>query len=98
MENNIFVEPAVAGVLTQNYVEARLHTDSHDDLLRPLIQEQQLELQGGIGLPFYIVMEPASRRKLVDFNRVDQALLDPNVFRDFLQDGIDEARTLASNR
>jgi len=98
MEVNIFPKPAVAGVLTQNYVEARLHTDSYDDVLRPTIQEQQLELQGGIGLPYYIALEPHSRRKLVEFARADQALRDANVFRAFLLQGVDEARRVAVNR
>ena len=92
MELNIFPQPAVAGTLTRNYVEARLHTDSHDDQARPVLQALQLELQGDNSLPFYIAMHPDTREKLVTFNRAGEALLDPQVFLDFLERGIEQAQ------
>ena len=46
MEVNVFPKPAVAGVLTRNYVEARLHTDAHDEAARERVLEWQDELIG----------------------------------------------------
>lgn len=93
MEVNIFPQPAVAGVLTKNYVEARLHTDSHDADKRPILQALQMEMQGSQALPFYISYDPWSREQLATFNRADKAILDPGVFRAFLLDGVSRATT-----
>lgn len=89
MEGSVLPDPAVAGVLSRNFIEARLHTDAHDEEKREVILAQQLELEEGIGLPYYIVMDPATRAELVEFDRADRALRDVNVFRDFLEEGIE---------
>lgn len=56
MENNLFPDPAVAGVLAKNYVEARLHTDGSTNVER--IRELQHELTGSVATPIYVLLDP----------------------------------------
>jgi hypothetical protein len=65
MENNIFLRPAVAGVMKANFVEARVHTDTmlpEEQLLAN--RKLQLELADTSANPSYVVVEPKSGRVL----------------------------------
>lgn len=52
MEEGFFRKPAVAGVLEERFVEARLHTDF------PELAELQLEMTQSKALPIYLVVDP----------------------------------------
>lgn len=61
VEGTVFPDPAVAGILREHYVEARLHTD---DYSAPERTERQRELQqqmtGVKTLPVYLIQDPDS--------------------------------------
>jgi len=50
-----------------------------------------MELEGGVGLPYYISLDPLTGEELVEFNRPDRALRDKETFRAFLLEGVDKA-------
>lgn len=56
MEQYVFPSPAVAGVLEQGFVEARLHTDGEENIDR--ILALQAELTGSVATPYYLVVDP----------------------------------------
>ncbi len=62
MEEITFPRPAVAEVLENHFVEARLHTDGKDNL------DQILELQQrwtqSVATPSYVVVRPADEKVL----------------------------------
>lgn len=61
MEEKVFHRPAVAGILAQDFVEARLHTDGQRNVER--ILELQEELTGSVATPIYVILEPATGEK-----------------------------------
>ena len=67
MEEDIFRRPAVGGVLREKFVEARLHNDHRDDEIQKAVQALQDELAGSRATPYYLVLEPQSRRILGRF-------------------------------
>lgn len=64
MEEQIFPDPAVAGILTSDYVEARIHTDHPDkgEAQRAL----QMNMVGLVAAPYYVVIDPATGMKLAE--------------------------------
>jgi len=56
MEKDILPSPAVAGVLAERFVEARLHTDGTEHIER--ILEVQSHLTGSLAMPYYLVIDP----------------------------------------
>lgn len=58
MEEDIFPHPAVAGILENDYVEARIHTDhpSKGEAQREL----QMEMVGFVAAPYYLIIDPAT--------------------------------------
>ena len=83
MEEKIFRNPAVAGVLNK-YVEARLHTDGKVNIDR--ILELQQDLAGSVATPIYVVVDPVGERKRLTF---EGATFDADVFRKFLEAGLE---------
>ncbi|MBL8840176.1 MAG: hypothetical protein JNL90_01470 [Planctomycetes bacterium] len=83
MEEEIFPHPAVRRVLTEKFIESRLHTD-HDTL-----GEKWIEIERGyIGYhsqSYYIVIDPKTRTMLrhTEFN--DSFKSDPQSFADWLE-------------
>ena len=59
MEEGIFPDPAVAGILKEHYVEARLHTDDQSAPERSARLEQlQVEMTGSVAQPTYVIVDP----------------------------------------
>ncbi|RMH02630.1 MAG: hypothetical protein D6702_08300 [Planctomycetota bacterium] len=87
MEENIFPLPAVAGILENELVEARLHNDGRErpELTRS-IKALQLEMTGSYSTPIYLVIDPESGEVL---GRRDGALLDEQRFAAFLRQALD---------
>ena len=84
MEKNVFHLPAVAGLLNENYVEARLHADGAVNIDR--IRELQLELAESVATPFYVVVDPKTGAKKATFEGA--TLSDVSPFTDFLEQGL----------
>jgi hypothetical protein len=53
MELNVFPKPAVAGLLRERFVEARLHSEAGDH-----IKELQQKMTGSLALPIYAIVDP----------------------------------------
>ena len=62
MEESVFYLPAVAGFLTDSYVEARLHTDGEANIAN--ILELQKDLTKSVAVPFYVVVDPRTGKSL----------------------------------
>jgi hypothetical protein len=58
MEETIFPSGAVAPILEENYVEARLHTDGDANIER--IKQLQEDLTHSVSNPYYVLQEPDS--------------------------------------
>ena len=83
MEEGLFRLPAVAGMLEDGFVEARLHTDGDAHIDR--ILELQAELTHSIATPFYVVIDPETgeiRGKFPGYTDDEQR------FTDFLGRGL----------
>lgn len=91
MEDNIFPAPEVSGVLTREFVESRLHTDHPEDDLQMANVQLQDELQGTRATPYYIVLDPATGKKLAVF---EGANFNTEKFRAFLLDGVEKKKEL----
>ena len=62
MEGNVLPAPAVAGVLKERYVEARLHCDMGASAEANKAIQQRLTQS--IALPIYAVIDPGSEERL----------------------------------
>ena len=81
----MFPNPAVAEILNESYVEARLHTDGLTDVDYILALQEQLI--GSVANPIYVLIEPASGTKLA---RLQGKRSLPRFTR-FLRDGIERS-------
>lgn len=88
MEDNVLPSAAVAEVLNEHYVEARLFTDIEDHPNHARILELQDELARTVANPTYVLVDPGSGAKLATFQ--GQALKISN-FVDFLKAGVKRA-------
>ena len=75
----MFPSPAVAGILNEHYVEARLHTDGETNIER--ILEVQRELTGSVATPIYVLVDPKSGQEVGQF---DGSTFDEDEFASFL--------------
>lgn len=93
MEVQVFPSPAVAEVLNEHYVEARLFTDGEENLER--ILSLQAQLAGSVANPVYVLMDPTTERRIYTL----QGKRSANTFARFLKAGIRRAaEEVASNR
>ena len=62
MEGSVFPAPAVAGVLREGYIEARLHTDrkGKDDARKAL----QVEMTNDYSNPIYVLFDPVTSKEI----------------------------------
>ena len=70
MEDNVFLEQAVASLMKQNLVEARLHTDSPKHLTDEQFarnREVQAEVAGVKTNPYFVMVDPQTGDKLGEF-------------------------------
>ncbi len=84
MEENIFPQPAVAGIL-DGMVEARLHYDSNDDAVKTEVKRLQDEMVQSFATPIYLVLDPTSGEVLA---RRDGALMDETKFANWLSSAL----------
>ncbi|MBM4061242.1 MAG: hypothetical protein FJ265_09135 [Planctomycetes bacterium] len=67
MENNIFLRPAVAGLMRDGFVEARHHTDIQLTLTpEQLAANRKLrdEIAATAATPYYVVVDPKTGQKI----------------------------------
>ena len=88
MEEKTFRLPAVAGVLSKHFVEARLHTDGSKNIER--ILELQSELTRSVAVPFYVVVDPGSGTPLSELPGAQA-----DAFLPFLEEGLQAAERTA---
>ena len=70
MEDNIFLEQAVASLMKQHLVEARLHTDSQEHLTDEQFannREAQAELAGVKTNPYFVMVHTTTGEKVGEF-------------------------------
>ena len=83
MEENFFPSPAVAGILTENFIEARLHTDGETNAER--ILELQESLARSVANPIYVIVDPKSEKELARYEGAAQTESQRANFIAFLQ-------------
>ena len=89
-EEKVFPSEKVSRVLEDHYIEARLHTDGSKNIER--ILELQEELTQSIATPFYLVIEPQSKREVIAW---DRGVVTSSKFTDFLERACRVPRHLA---
>lgn len=70
MEDSVFLEQAVASLMKQHIVEARLHTDSQKTLTDEQFaknREVQDRVAGVKTNPYFVVVDPTTGKKLGEF-------------------------------
>ncbi len=82
MEESVFYLPAVAGFLSESYVEARLHTDGETNI--DSILELQREMTQSVALPFYVLVNPKTGEKIASL----VGATDSATFTQFLESGL----------
>ena len=88
MEKKVFPDPAVAEVLSNKFIEARIHTDH--DKQGEANRARQLEMTNSVAQPIYLLLDPENKEVL---GRLDGATLGDNKpFIDFLEAGWTAAR------
>ncbi len=74
MEKKILPKPAVAGILEENYIEARLHTDRPTVPTLKRILELQAKYAESTALPIYVTVDPETERRLGKYEGAQPAL------------------------
>ena len=87
MEEKVFRLPAVAGILSAGYVEARLHTDGEGKPAYDRNRELQEELAGSKANPIYLAVDPRSGKTLERFEGAD---LTGTRFEGFLRKALEQ--------
>ncbi len=67
MEDDVFLRPAVAGLMKRGFVEARLHTDLQKSLTKEQFarnKELQRQLAATRAMPMFVVVDPKTGREL----------------------------------
>jgi hypothetical protein len=82
MEEKVFRIAAVAAEL-ENYVEARLHTDSGDKKKQEEFKSLEISLADTLANPVYVILDPKTEKKLGTFTGA--TLRDHTPFLRFLQ-------------
>ena len=93
MEKGVFHHPAVAGILEEKFVEARIHTDS---LEHPENADLQLQMTKSVAQPIYLVVDPKDGAQ--HSRRAGATLSDDQPFIDFLNSGWTSAREKHASR
>lgn len=66
LEDKTFEVPAVAGLLSDNFIEARLHTDGPETAARAAARELQARYASSIANPWLVVVDPKTGEKIAE--------------------------------
>jgi len=70
MEDSVFLETAVADLMKEQVVEARLHTDTQNTLTAEQLEknrEVQAEIAGTKANPHFVIVDPNTGNKVKEF-------------------------------
>jgi hypothetical protein len=84
MEKGVFHQSAVADILEERFVEARLHADYKVNA------DRQLKMTDSIAQPIYLVLDPVTKAVYARFDGASLQSSDP--FIEFLNTGWESAR------
>ena len=73
MEKKVLPKPAVAGVLKEHYVEARLHTDRDIPELERILELQEKFAESS-ALPIYVTVDPEDERRIDRYEGAQPAI------------------------
>jgi len=69
MENNIFLRPAVAGIMAKNFVESRHHTDIQNTLTIEQFEANRKlrdEIAETTATPYFVIVDPKTGKKIAE--------------------------------
>lgn len=69
MENNIFLRPAVAGLMQANLVESRHHTDIQNTLTAEQFAANRKlrdEIAATTATPYFVIVDPKTGKKIAE--------------------------------
>lgn len=89
MEKKTLPKPAVAGILEEHYIEARLHADKPIPELDEILALQE-KFAESIALPIYVTIDPTDERRLGKFEGAVITSEGEQDFIDFLKDAVTE--------
>ena len=72
MEADVFEREAIAALRAQ-FIEARLHSDASDPVLRADIKLRAEAIAGSFGQPTYVALDPRSGAELARYEGLDQS-------------------------
>ncbi len=67
MEDDVFLRPAVAGIMKEHFVEARLHCDLQKHLTKEQFarnRELQKQFASSRAMPIFVVVDPKTGQEL----------------------------------
>ncbi len=85
MEEHYFPDPAVARILGEHYVEARLHTDGSKNIDQ--ILEMQRRLARTQATPTYVILDPNTETEI---HRHEGGFLGVDGVAEFLRHAVDK--------
>ena len=88
MEYGVFLREPVKPVLSEFFVEARLHTDGDVNALQ--ISDLQTEYVGSESLPNYVVIDPKTLKAYGRYEGVALSGTEEKEFADFLKKAFDD--------
>jgi hypothetical protein len=71
MEDSVFLETAVADLMSAQLVESRLHTDTQNTLTTAQFtknREVQAEVAGTKANPYFVIVDPKTGEKVKEFS------------------------------
>ena len=87
VEEQILPSSAVAEVLNESYIEARIHTD-HDELGEKH-RQLQTDLVNKLGNPYYVILDPDTGKKIDVYTLSSTTeLKDNSAMLEFLKRGL----------
>lgn len=93
MEKLVLPKPAVAEVLEEKYVEARLHTDDGSIPTIERIREVQARFAESIANPIYVTVDPDQEKRLGRFEGATLTASDEERFLQFLTDSVAKSKS-----
>ncbi len=72
LEKRTFELPAVAGILSDHFIEARLHTDGDDDPRRKRNRKLQKRFASSIANPWLVLVDPTDEARLAESGYLEE--------------------------
>jgi len=92
MEKKVLPKPAVAGVLEENYIEARLHTDRPSPGLEKILEVQQ-RFAESVANPIYVAVDPQTESRLDKYEGAALTAEHEENFVRFLTESVERSKS-----